>query len=108
MSVVEDLSRRRGGREARRALRARPIPIEEAGVRPGMAGGQYKPLSERDTQRIHESALHLLETVGLAQAIPSCVELLTAKGCRMAENGRLLFPRSVVEDTLSVCAREFV
>jgi trimethylamine---corrinoid protein Co-methyltransferase len=108
MSVAEDLSRRRGGREARRALRARAIPIEEAAVRPGMAGGQYKPLSERDVQRIHEAALGLLETVGLAQAIPSCIELLTPKGCTMTSEGRLLFPRALVEDTLANCAREFV
>ncbi len=56
MSVAEDLSRRRGGRDARRALRARPIPLEEAAVHPGMTGGQYKPLSERDVLRIHEAA----------------------------------------------------
>ena len=69
MSAVEDLSRRRGGREARRALRSRPIPMAEAAVRPGMEGGQYKPLTDRDMQRIHQTALKLLETVGIAQAI---------------------------------------
>jgi trimethylamine---corrinoid protein Co-methyltransferase len=108
MSVAEDLSRRRGGRDARRALRARPIPRDEAAVHPGMTGGQYKPLTDRDVVRIHEAALELLETVGLAQAIPSCIEMLTAKGCRLSDQGRLLFPRSVVEDTLAICAREFV
>jgi trimethylamine--corrinoid protein Co-methyltransferase len=108
MSVAEDLSRRRGGRDARRALRARPIPLEEAAVHPGMTGGQYKPLSDRDVVRIHEAAMELLETVGLAQAIPSCIEMLTAKGCRLSDEGRLLFPRSVVENTLAICAREFV
>ena len=72
MSAVEDLSRRRGGREARKALRSRPIPMDEAAVRPGMSGGQYKPLSDHDMQRIHETALKLLETVGLGQAIPTC------------------------------------
>jgi trimethylamine:corrinoid methyltransferase-like protein len=48
MSVVEDLSKRRGGREARRALRSREIPRADAAVRPGMEGGQYKPLTQRD------------------------------------------------------------
>ena len=70
MSAVEDLSRRRGGREARRALRSRPLAMADAAVRPGMEGGQYKPLAERDMQRIHQTALKLLETVGRAQAIP--------------------------------------
>jgi trimethylamine--corrinoid protein Co-methyltransferase len=108
MSVVEDPSRRRGGREARRALRARPIPREEAAVRPGQQGGQYKPLSDPDILRIHEAALKLLETVGFAQAIPSCVAALTAKGCFFNAKGRLCFPRSLIEDTLAICAREFM
>jgi trimethylamine--corrinoid protein Co-methyltransferase len=108
MSAVEDLSRRRGGREARKALRSRPIPMAEAAVRPGMEGGQYKPLSERDMQRIHETALTLLETVGLAQAIPTCVEAMTAKGAFINAQGRLCIPRALVEDTLASCARNFV
>ncbi len=108
MSAVEDLSRRRGGREARKALRSRPIPMAEAAVRPGMEGGQYKPLSDRDMERIHDSALKLLETVGLAQAIPTCLEAMVAKGCFIGPKGRLCIPRSLIEDTLASCARNFV
>ncbi len=108
MSAVEELSRRRGGREARRALRARPIPMDEAAVRPGMEGGQYKPLSQRDMERIHEAALGLLETVGFGQAIPSCIEAMTARGCSMNAKDRLCIPRALVEDTLANCARNFV
>jgi len=108
MSIVEDLSRRRGGREARKALRSRPIPMAEAAVRPGMRGGQYKPLTDLDMQRIHETALKLLETVGLGQAIPTCVEAMTARGCFMSAKGRLCIPRALVEDTLASCARNFV
>jgi trimethylamine--corrinoid protein Co-methyltransferase len=107
MSLAEDLTRRRGGREARRAMRARPVPREEAAVRPGMEGGRYKPLSDADMQRIHESALTVLETVGLANAIPSCVAALTAKGCFINAKDRLCFPRALIEDTLAICAREF-
>jgi trimethylamine--corrinoid protein Co-methyltransferase len=107
MSVAEEVGRRRGGREARRALRARPVPAAEAAVRPGMEGGQYKPLSERDLERIHQSALGLLETVGLGQAIPSCIELMTTRGCFLNSRGRLCIPRALVEDTLASCARQF-
>ena len=105
MSVVEDLSRRRGGREARKALRARPIPREEAAVRPGMEGGKYKPLSERDMERIHETALELLETVGLGQAIPSCIEALTAKGCLHERAGPAVLPARARSKTRSPFAR---
>ncbi len=108
MSVLEEVSRRRGGREARRALRARAIPMAEAAVRPGMEGGQYKPLAQHDMDRIHQAALHLLETVGLGQAIPSCIEMMTAQGCFMNPKGRLCIPRGLVEDMLARCARQFV
>ena len=108
MSVVEDLSKRRGGREARRALRSREIPRAEAAVRPGMEGGQYKPLTQRDMERIHQAALTLLETVGFGQAIPSCIEAMTARGCTMTDKGRMLIPRALTEDILASCARGFL
>jgi trimethylamine--corrinoid protein Co-methyltransferase len=107
MSLADDLTRRRGGRDARRALRSRDIPRAEAAVKPGQVGGQYKPLSQRDMERIHEAALTLLETVGFGQAIPSCIEAMTARGCTMNEAGRLLIPRSLTEDILASCARNF-
>lgn len=107
MSAVEDLSRRRGGRDARRALRSRPLSAEDSAVHPGMEGGHYKPMSQRDMERIHDAAMRLLETVGLSQAIPSCAEAMLAKGCTMVD-GRLRIPRALVEDTLANCARGFV
>ena len=66
-------SRRRGGRAARHELRSAPIPAAEMPVWPGLEGGRYKPLSDAQVRRIHEAALEVLETVGLADAIPSCV-----------------------------------
>jgi trimethylamine--corrinoid protein Co-methyltransferase len=107
MSDSEEAGRRRGGRDSRRALRARPIPRDEAAVRPGMSGGHYRPLAEQDRQRIHRAALTLLETVGLDRAIPSCVEAMTARGCYLSARGRLCIPRGLVEDTLARCARHF-
>lgn len=105
---MSETSRRMGGRAARRALRAAPIPQEEKAVRPGMESGRYKPLSEQDVKRIHEAALDVLASVGLSQAIPSCVELLTHAGCTMSSEGRMLFPRSLVEDTIAGAARNFI
>ena len=88
MSTLEDVSRRRGGREARKAMRARTVPVAEAAVRPGMEAGRYKPLAASDLERIHHAALEVLETVGFADAIPSCLEALTAKGCFVNADGR--------------------
>jgi trimethylamine--corrinoid protein Co-methyltransferase len=108
MSVAEDTSGRRGGREARRALRAAPIPREERAVKPGMSGGQYKPLSDRDMQRIHEAALDILENVGFDNSIPSCVESMTAAGAVMGSDGRLRMPRAMIEDVIANANRDFL
>ncbi|MDH3282870.1 MAG: trimethylamine methyltransferase family protein, partial [Gammaproteobacteria bacterium] len=92
-------NKRMGGRAARRALRAAPTPADAKPVQPGMEGGLFKPLTEAQVQRIHRAALDVLEQIGLSEAIPSCVELVTGAGGRMTDTGRLLFPRSLVEDT---------
>jgi trimethylamine--corrinoid protein Co-methyltransferase len=81
--------------------------MEEAAVRPGMLGGQYKPLKDSDLPRIHEAACRLLETVGLGSAIPSCVEAMSAHGCWVNDKGRLCIPRTLVEDTVAKAARNF-
>ena len=98
---------RRGGREARRAQRAAPLPSNQRPVRPGLEGGRYRPLNDEDVLRIHHAALDVLEQIGLADAIPSCIEVCTAAGAILNENGRLLFPRALVEDTLAKAARRF-
>jgi trimethylamine--corrinoid protein Co-methyltransferase len=108
MSEAESSGKRTGGRAARRALRAAPTPIEEKAVRPGMEGGRYKPLSDADVQRINDAVLDVLEHIGLSQAIPSCIEVVTKAGGRLSDDGRLLFPRALVEDTVANAARDIV
>lgn len=107
MAAAEERTSRRGGRAARKALREAPIPEDERVIRPGMEGGLFKPLKETDVERIHRAALDVLENVGLSQAIPSCVELVTAAGGKFTDEGRLLFPRALVEDTIANAARNF-
>jgi trimethylamine--corrinoid protein Co-methyltransferase len=108
MNVMDGGGRRRGGRTARRELRATPIPAEDRAVKPGMEGGRYKPLTDAEVMRVHEAALDTLEQVGLSEAIPSCIELVTAAGGWLDDNGRLLFPRALIEETLAKAARRFV
>ena len=80
MSEAAVSGRRMGGRAARHKLRAAPLREEEKAVRPGMTGGRYRPLDESDVQRIHAAALDVLERIGLSEAIPSCIEAVTAAG----------------------------
>lgn len=98
-------SRRAGGRAARVALRAAPLAEEIRPVRPGLEGGRYRPLSDAGVARIHEAALDALETIGLSQAPPSGVEAMTAAGAIPGDDGRLRFPRALVEDMLAKAAR---
>ena len=106
MSDVQS-SNRRGGREARRSLRSSPLADNVRPVWPGMEGGHYKPLSDEDVLKVHHMALRLLSEVGLADAIPSCLDILLPKGCFLNEHNRLCFPASLVEDTLAMAARRF-
>ncbi len=95
---------RGGGRAARLAARAgagRPV------VTAGLAGGQYRALSDRDMARIHDTALRLLETVGMADPIPATLRRALDAGCRLNDHGRLCFPRALVEDAIAAAPRRF-
>ncbi len=98
---------RRNARAAKRALRAAPLAEEDRAVRPGMSSGRYQPLTATDMDKINEAVMTALSTIGLAQAIPSCVEAVTKAGGTY-KDGRLLFPRALVEDVLGYCAKELV
>lgn len=74
---------------------------------PGIEGGQYKLLSKRDMERIHETALALLEEVGIADPTPEVAELSVARGCTIDDAGRLHFPKDLIEDIIAGAARHF-
>ena len=96
---------RAGGRAARVALRAAPLAEDVRPIRGGMAGGTYRPLTEAGMAKIHEAALQALEVIGFANAPPSGVEILTGAGAVQGDDGRIRFPRALVEDMLAVSAR---
>ena len=95
-----------GGRAARVAARAAPLPDNMRPVRAGMPGGQYKPLTDAGISQIHTAALDALETIGLSQAPASGVELMTKAGAILGDDGRLRFPRALVEDMVNIAARD--
>ncbi len=98
--------RRSGGREARRAMRAAPLAEHLRPIRAGLEGGTYRPLSDAGVGQIHNAALDVLETIGFANAPPSAVEMMTRAGAVLGDDGRLRFPRGLVEDMLAVAARD--
>ncbi|MDH5798777.1 MAG: trimethylamine methyltransferase family protein, partial [Paracoccaceae bacterium] len=101
----EQTPRRSGGRAARRAQRSAPLSQDMRPVRGGLSGGQYRPLSESDVEKIHFAALRALEEIGLADAPPTGIEAMTAAGAILDDDGRLRFPPALVEDMLAKAAR---
>ena len=103
-------SKRAGGREARKALRSAPLTEENKPVHPGESGGRFLPLTDEDIARINQAAFDLLENVGFSRSIPSCIELITKGGGKYtghgSDDGRLLFPRALVEEALEKAARD--
>ena len=98
-------SRRSGGRAARRAMRAAPLADAVRPIRAGLEGGRYKALTDHQVNQIHQAALTALEEIGLADAPPSGVEILTGVGAILGDDNRLRFPRALVEDMLAKAAK---
>ncbi len=92
--------RRSGGRAARTAARAAPLPTDMRPIKAGLSGGRYNPLTDDDIARIHEAALTALEEIGLIDAPQSGIDYMTAAGAIMGEDGRLRFPRALVLEML--------
>ncbi len=101
-------TRRLGGRAARKAIRAAPLAEKDKAVRPGMRGGRFAPLTDSEVIAVNDAVMDVLENIGLSQAIPSCIELVTQAGGQYTAEGRLTFPRSLVEDTIAGACRDYV
>ncbi len=106
-ATAEPAQRRRGGRNARKALRSAPLADDIKPVWAGMESDRYRVLTSLDMDNIHAAILDTLETIGLADAIPSCIEAVTAAGGFINEKGRLCFPRALIEDTIASANRSF-
>ena len=101
--------RRLGGRAARKALRDAPLAEDIQPIKPGLESGMLKPLVDGDVDKVNEAVMNVLENIGLSQALPSCIELVTAAGGKyLSDNDRLLFPRALIEDTIANANRNIV
>ncbi len=97
-------SRRRSRRRSARHKNSNGIVQNALG--PGLEGGSYKPLSDRDIQQIHQTALDVLENIGIAEPIPELLEVVLSKGCYLEKQGRLCFPRALIEETIDKAPKE--
>ncbi|MBS38487.1 MAG: methyltransferase [Thiotrichales bacterium] len=74
----------------------------------GLSSGAVKTLSTPALEKIHAGALDVLERVGFAEAPDHTHDSLLAAGCKAGDDGRIRFPRSLVEDTIAATARSLV
>jgi len=79
-------------------------------IRGGFSSGGFKPLSEADVNKIHDAALHVLETVGMGvigEFSPG-INAILDMGATLSEEGRILYPRSLVEDAIAGTCRSWI
>jgi len=95
----------------RRSRRKRAISENEV-IQPvvtkGMVGGKYKPLSDHEIEQIHQTTLDVLENIGMSNPLPQLKEVALEQGCNFTDQGRLCFPRSLVEDVIARAGRDFM
>ena len=103
--MTQKTQSRAGGRSARRAARAAPLAEHLRPIRAGLEGGRYAPMTASQLDQIHNAALTALETIGLVDAPQSGVEYLTRAGAILGDDGRIRFPRALVEDAIASANR---
>ncbi|SDP49329.1 trimethylamine methyltransferase family protein [Desulforhopalus singaporensis] len=61
------------------------------------------PLSVSEIEQVHHTALDILEKIGMGKPPEELKALALEKGCTISNEGRLCFPRTLIEDILSKC-----
>ncbi|MDA8740379.1 trimethylamine methyltransferase family protein [Rhodobacteraceae bacterium] len=97
---------KRGGRRERLAQRAAKPVIDPCP--PGQIGGAYRPLSERNIEKIYQTSLRLLAELGMGEVPKNLSEKLLAAGAEDTGRGRIVFPPALVEEAIDRAAKKFV
>ena len=107
MSELESkpTSSRRSGRKERMAARAAKPQVHPCP--PGQPGGSYRPLSEADMVSIYDTALRLLEELGMGDVPDNLAKTLLACGAERDARGRFLFPRKLVQEAIDATPKVF-
>ena len=80
--------KRGGGRMGRHKVRSAPLAADVKPVRPGLSGGQYRPLTGVQMAQIEQTIYQILDEIGLSQAPESGIAYMTAFGARAGDDGR--------------------
>ena len=88
--------------------RRRPSHLATApdALREAPFGGRFQPLDPALCDRITDAAFQILERIGLADCPAHLAQAALAHGAAARPDGRLTFPRALVEDAIGrACAR---
>lgn len=96
---------RRSGRRERLAKAAAPPVINPAP--PGQIGGQYAPLTDADLQDVFNTALRLLEELGMGEVPDRLANLFLAQGARRLPRDRIALPPQLVKAAIAGASRQF-
>lgn len=61
------------------------------------------PLTVSEIEQVHQTALNILENIGMGKPPEELKELALARGCTLSDKGRLCFPPALVEDLIAGC-----
>ena len=90
----------------RRSRTKRASARPKSAMTPPPQGGCLKPLRQDMVDQITEAAFAILETIGISGATPEVLALALQNGARQRKDGRLIFPRAVVDDMIAkACKR---
>lgn len=73
----------------------------------GLRGGQYKPLSEKNIIKIHETSLKILDEIGVKVGLEEALQIFKKHGAKV--DGEIVrIPSSMVEKALQVVPHQFL
>lgn len=98
---AQNAARPRRGRSAKMAERQEAQDEAPKAVWPGVTAGRYAPLSAIEADRTHGAVLELLSTLGISQATPTMIERVCDRGGTLDGNGRLIYPKGLVEEAIA-------
>lgn len=98
--------KRMGGRSSRHQHRAAADSIPNPAP-PGAYGGMYKPLRDSEVRAIIDAAIRLLGQFGMSDIPDNLAQIFLQHGATWRDDGRMLFPKAMVEDCINMAAKQF-
>lgn len=73
----------------------------------GLVGGEYKPLSEQDIAKIHQTSLKILEEIGVKVELEEALQIFKKHGAKI-DGVIVRIPTSLVEEALKLVPHKFL